>query len=114
MPEHEQPEPEDQGFTSPDLGGEQEEAKAGDEGSIQERMKDYESIVELGDLKQIKGKIEFYGALIDGNEELQQPLRESQLPPEVIQAIENQREVWKAAQEATQRNVDIIKQHIGS
>lgn len=116
MSEHDHPEPEDQSFTSPDLGpvgGEEEEqeesVEADDEMSPRERLTNLESIVELSDLKQIDGHLEFYGALIEGEEGIQRPIEELDLPPEVVEAIKSQRQVWEEAQEATRQNVATIK-----
>ena len=117
MPEHNQPGPEDQGFTNPDLGAEDadaEEIEDDDERTPLEKLRNMETLMERGDLKDVDGHIEFWNTIIDGDggepgDTLQTPLNEAEYPPEVVEAIKSHRQILQDAREAIQRNVDVIK-----
>ena len=90
------------------------EGGEGDERSPVEKMRSFESLMEQGDLRDITGKAEFWNLMIEGDgkgpeDTIQTRLDEDKFPSEFVEAVKSQRKVWADAQEATQRNVDIIK-----
>jgi len=118
MPEHDQPGEEDQGFTLPDLGAEDSDSEEvedeDEERTPAQKMRDFKSLIELGDLKSIEGHLEFWTTIIDGDgkgpeDTIQTPLEESEYPPEVVEALKSHRKILEDARQAIQRNVDVIK-----